>query len=159
MLEQPEALYANELAAVLNGFVSPICTRTSGLERSSSAHHPSKYRTARGHSCVVRSNSISSGAPSAFTGRNDRYLELVNESALTARTGGNTRNVSHEMSLKAKPLYSSVVRDSVVPPSSNNSSQTDLSDITDESCVANSPTPLCESRNCMASAKPTKTSD
>lgn len=124
-----------------------------GLGRSLSSRNPVRRNGVIGRSSVARSNS-SSGDNSGRV-PNDRYLELLSESRYSCSSSslGVTCREDYQVPRTVNKVvhYSPVAKKPVKRTQSSNSSHTDLSDVTDESCVANSPTPLSDGGSAITS--------
>ena len=138
-LEQGPVLYTNDIAAVLHGLMSPNRPNLAGdrihrLERCSSVRDPITRRIGRPSISVVRSNSTVEGSTQCVGNAHGRYLELLSDPVICSHDGYEIpRNVRFGPGCFTNP-------NGVLQRCHSSNSQVDnddLSDVTDESCLAN----------------------
>ncbi len=143
-LEQGPVLYTNDIAAVLHGLVNPNRPTVSGnrmrrLERCASVRDPRNRRIDHTSVSVVRSNSTIEGSTQSVGNAHGRYLELLSEPVICSH---NNCNDGYEIPRNVRYGSAQVFTNSngLLRRSHSSNSQVDnddLSDVTDESCLAN----------------------
>ncbi|KAK4016061.1 hypothetical protein OUZ56_031022 [Daphnia magna] len=144
-LEQGPTLYTNDIAAVLHGLVSRPNTRhSSSGNRTHRVERCSSVRDSRGRQhnanpsiSIIRSHSTIEGSTQSVASARGRYLELLGDTVVCGHGCSDgyevPRNISYESS-------SQMFTDALLQRSHSSNSQVDnddLSDATDESCLAN----------------------
>ena len=146
-LEQGPAIYTNDIAAVLHGLVNPDVSQTISvnnvalhrLERCSSVQNPSGRHIGPPIS-IVRSNSTTESSAQSMTSANSRYLELLRDPVIYNSSHG--YNGGYEVPRNFRYGSRQIFTDgnALLHRSHCSTSQVDnddLSDVTDESCLAN----------------------
>lgn len=143
-LEQGPVLYTNDIAAMLNGLVSPSNSRHTNIgasdrmhrsERFSSTREPSSRRN-RSTISLVRSNSTVEGSVDCVSGNaHGRYLQLLSDYVIASQGCNDGYEVPRTV------RYGSAQAFTIANGSSHSSNSQvdndDISNLTDESCLAN----------------------
>ena len=157
--EYPDVQYANQLVIALNEMANRNSEKVTrgrnghrivSLERCSSERSPAGLqghrddRRPRDSGTVTRSNSTIGSCPSNSHGR---YLELLGDHSSVVNDGYEVPRSGRHIQ-RIFPKTNGLLQQQQQFHSSTSNSQIDgnddcLSDVTDESCVAHSPTPLC----------------
>jgi len=145
-LEQGPAIYTNDIAAVLHGLVSgPIARQTIGvnnvlhrLERCSSVRNQRDRHIGPPRS-IVRSNSTTEGSTQSMASAHGRYLELLRDPVIYHSSQGcnDGYEVPRNIRYGSRQIFTDA--NELLTRSHSSNSQVDnddLSDVTDESCLA-----------------------
>lgn len=146
-LEQGPALYTNDIAAVLHGLVSrPNIRHSSNVNKT---HRPERCssvrdRRERQHNAnpsisIIRSHSTIEGSTQSVASARGRYLELLGDTVVRSNSCSDGYEVPRNIRYGSSTQMFTDANELLQRSHSSNSQvdNDDLSDATDESCLAN----------------------
>lgn len=143
-LEQGPVLYTNDIAAMLNGLVNPNRRQTNvgasdqtmhRSERFSSTREPSSRRINHSTNSLVRSNSTVEGSIDCASNAHSRYLKLLSDYVIASQGCNDGYEVPRTVRCGSAQAFT--IANGSSHSSNSQVDNDDLSNLTDESCLAN----------------------